>query len=288
MWPGPYGEWGSRKYLLASLDQSLARMGLDYVDIFYSHRVRPGHPARGDDGRAGHRGAAGQGALRRHLVLLAGTHPGGGRDPARAGHAAADPPAVVLDAQPLDRGRRCCSTRSASEGIGCIAFSPLAQGMLTDRYLDGIPEDSRAAQGKSARPGAAHRRGARARPRASTRSRTARGQSLAQLALAWVLRDERVTSALIGASQRRAARGQPRRGRQPGALRRRARRHRPGRRGQRDQPLGVPSEDTERRLLDRDRPPPGSGQPATQTSLICQLIRLPTDRRPAATTRQRS
>ena len=105
MWPGPYGEWGSRKYLLASLDQSLGRMGLDYVDIFYSHRLRPGHAAGGDARRARHGGAPGQGAVRRDLVVLGGAHAGGGGDPARARHAAADPPAVLLAAEPLDRGR---------------------------------------------------------------------------------------------------------------------------------------------------------------------------------------
>ena len=105
MWPGPYGDWGSRKYLLASLDQSLARMGLDYVDIFYSHRVRPGHPAGGDHGRAGHRGHLGPGAVCGDLLLLRRADRAGGRHLAPARHAAADPPAVLLDAQPLGRGR---------------------------------------------------------------------------------------------------------------------------------------------------------------------------------------
>ena len=113
MWPGPYGEWGSRKYLLASLDQSLRPDGARLRRHLLLAPVRPRHAARGDDGRARHRGAPGQGALRRHLLLLGGADARGGRDPARARHAAADPPAVVLDAQPLDRGRTC-STRSAS------------------------------------------------------------------------------------------------------------------------------------------------------------------------------
>ena len=104
MWPGPYGDRGSRKYLLASLDQSLGRMGLDYVDIFYSHRVDPDTPLEETMGALDAAVRAGQGALRRHLVVLAGEDGAGRRDPARARHAAADPPALVLDAQPLDRG----------------------------------------------------------------------------------------------------------------------------------------------------------------------------------------
>ena len=103
MWPGPYGEWGSRKYLLASLDQSLERMGLEYVDIFYSHRYRPGHAAGGDDRRARHRRPVRPRAVRRHLVLLGRADRRGGADRELARHAAADPPAVVLAAQPLDR-----------------------------------------------------------------------------------------------------------------------------------------------------------------------------------------
>ena len=151
MWPGPYGDGGSRKYLLGSLDQSLARMGLDHVDIFYSHRLDPDTPLEETMGaldtavRSGRATYAGISSYSPERTREAAA------DPARAGHAAAHPPAVVLDAQPLGRGRRC-STCSSDEGIGCIAFSPLAQGMLTDRYLDGIPADSRAAQGKSLDP----------------------------------------------------------------------------------------------------------------------------------------
>ena len=131
-------------------------MGLDYVDIFYSHRFDPDTPLEETMGALRHRGALGQGAVRRDLVVLAGADARGGRDPARAGHAAAHPPAVVLDAQPLDRGR-ACSTRSASSGVGCIAFSPLAQGMLTDKYLDGIPAGSRAQPAELAVAEPAHR-----------------------------------------------------------------------------------------------------------------------------------
>ena len=153
MWPGPYGE---RR--LAQVPAGLASTsrwpGWASTTSTSStrHRFDPRHAARGDHGRAGHRGALRPGAVRRHLVLLAGADPRGGRDPARPRHAAADPPAVVLDAQPLDRGRESLLDVLGDEGVGCIAFSPLAQGMLTDRYLDGIPADSRAAQGKSLDP----------------------------------------------------------------------------------------------------------------------------------------
>ena len=116
MWEGPYGEWGSRKYLLASLDQSLARMGLDYVDIFYSHRFDPDTPLEETLGALRHRREERPRAVRRDLVLLRPAHRGGRGDPAQHGHAAADPPAVVLDAQPLDRAPSCstCSTARAS------------------------------------------------------------------------------------------------------------------------------------------------------------------------------
>ncbi len=147
-----------------SLDQSLERMGLDYVDIFYSHRFDPETPLEETMGALDTRGAPGQGALRRHLLLLA---------PSARAEAAAilrelGTPLLIHQpsyshAQPLDRGRTC-STCSASEGVGCIAFSPLAQGMLTDRYLDGIPEDSRAAQGLAPQDGLPQRGEPGARP----------------------------------------------------------------------------------------------------------------------------
>ncbi len=204
MWPGPYGQGGgSRKYLIASCDQSLQRMGLDYVDIFYSHRFDETTPLEETMGALDSLVRQGKALVCRDLVLLRRPHPGGGRDPAGDGDSAAHPPAVVLDAQPLDRAR----TGSAGEaldalgdtGVGCIAFSPLAQGMLTDKYLNGIPEGSRAAQGKSLDPSLLSE-SALTHVRELDRMARARGQSLAQMALAWALRDPRVTSVLVGAS----------------------------------------------------------------------------------------
>ena len=172
MWPGPYGDLGSRKYLLASLDQSLQRLGLDYVDIFYSPPPGPRHPAGGDDGGAGLRRPGRQGAVRRHLLLLAAS--------TRLGR-----PRILRDLgtpllihQPsysmFNRWIETtgCSTCSRPRAIGCIAFSPLAQGLLTDRYLDGIPADSRAATGEAARPRHAHRRAPGPRPGTRPRSPT--------------------------------------------------------------------------------------------------------------------
>ena len=217
MWPGPYGEWGSRKYLLASLDQSLARMGLDYVDIFYSPPLRPGDPARGDHGRAGTpRCSSGR-------ALYAGIS---SYSPERTREAAAilrELGTPLLIHQPsysmlnrwVEDGLRC-STCWASSGSAASrsrrwprACSPTATSTASPRTRG----PRRASP--STRP--AHRRGARHTSGALNELAQGRGQSLAQLALAWVLRDERVTSVLIGASQCRAARGQPRRGRQPGA-----------------------------------------------------------------------
>ena len=143
MWAGPYGDWGSRKYLLASLDQSLKRMGLDYVDIFYHHRPDPDTPLEETMGALDHAVRSGQGALRRHLQLSAeGNAQARGGDPAQARHALPDPSAALQHARPLDRGRP--DQVLEKEGIGCIVFSPLAQGQLTDRYLKEIPADSRA------------------------------------------------------------------------------------------------------------------------------------------------
>ncbi len=197
MWPGPYGEWGSRKYLLASLDQSLGRMGLDYVDIFYSHRFDPETPLEETMGAlatAVHSGRA----------LYAGIS---SYSPERTREAAAllrEMGVPLLIHQPsysmLNRWvEEGLLDVLEDEGVGCIAFSPLAQGMLTDRYLDGIPADSRAAQGKSLSPDLLTDE-ALTHIRRLNEIAQERGQSLAQLALAWVLRDPRVTSVLIGAS----------------------------------------------------------------------------------------
>jgi L-glyceraldehyde 3-phosphate reductase len=197
MWPGPYGEWGSRKYLLASLDQSLARMGLDYVDIFYSHRFDPDTPLEETMGAL-------DSAVREGKALYAGIS---SYSPAKTREAAA-----ILDAlgtpllihQPsysmLNRWIEDGLLDALGElGVGCITFSPLAQGMLTDRYLDGIPADSRAAENASLNP-AMITEEALSHIRALDEIAAARGQSLAQMALAWTLRDPRVTTTLIGAS----------------------------------------------------------------------------------------
>ena len=197
MWPGPYGDGGSRKYLLASLDQSLARMGLDHVDIFYSHRLDPDTPLEET------MGALDQ-AVRSGRATYAGIS---SYSPERTREAAAilrDLGTPLLIHQPsysmLNRWvEDGLLDVLGDEGIGCIAFSPLAQGMLTDRYLDGIPEDSRAAQGKSLDPALLSDESL-AHVRALNEIAKSRGQSLAQMALAWLLRDDRVTSVLIGAS----------------------------------------------------------------------------------------
>jgi L-glyceraldehyde 3-phosphate reductase len=197
MWPGPYGEGGSRKYLLASLDQSLQRTGLDYFDIFYSHRFDPDTPLEETM-------SALDAAVRSGRALYAGISSYSPQDTERAATILAELGTPCLIHQPsysiinrwVEGGLLDVLGR---EGIGCIAFSPLAQGVLTSRYLDGIPEGSRAASGKSLDPdmldekvlGLVRKLGGLA---------SDRGQSLAQLALAWVLRDKRVTSVLIGAS----------------------------------------------------------------------------------------
>jgi L-glyceraldehyde 3-phosphate reductase len=197
MWPGPYGEWGSRKYLLGSLDQSLARMGLDHVDIFYSHRFDPHTPLEETMGAL-------DTAVRSGRATYAGIS---SYSPERTLEAAAilrDLGTPLLIHQPsysmLNRWvEDGLLDVLGDEGIGCIAFSPLAQGMLTDRYLDGIPEGSRAAQGKSLDPGLLSEESLN-HVRALNELARERGQSLAQMALAWLLRDDRVTSVLIGAS----------------------------------------------------------------------------------------
>src|SRR5256884_1362083 len=197
MWPGPYGDWGSRKYLLASLDQSLRRMGLDYVDIFYSHRADPETPLEETLGAL-------DTAVRQGKALYAGVSSYSARRTEEAVRILRDLGTPLLIHQPsYSLLNRWIETDLLDvlgrEGVGCIVFSPLAQGMLTDRYLDGIPEDSRAARGESLSEGLLSDENLE-RIRALNEIASRRGQSLAQLALAWTLRDERVTSTLIGAS----------------------------------------------------------------------------------------
>ncbi len=197
MWAGPYGEWGSRKYLLSSLDQSLSRMGLDYVDIFYSHRFDPETPLEETMGAL-------VSAVQQGKALYVGISsysPAKTREAAELLRSAGVP---LLIHQPsysmLNRWIEPELLDALEEvGAGCIAFSPLAQGMLTDRYLDGVPSDSRAAQNKSLSTDLLTEENL-ARIRALNEIAKSRGQSLAQLALTWTIRDPRVTSALIGAS----------------------------------------------------------------------------------------
>jgi L-glyceraldehyde 3-phosphate reductase len=198
MWPGPYGQGGgSRKYLLASLDQSLSRMGVEYVDIFYSHRFDPDTPLEETMGAL-------DAAVRSGKALYAGISSYSAdrtREAARILHELGTP---LLIHQPsysmLNRWIEEDLLDAVGElGVGVIAFSPLAQGVLTDRYLDGVPADSRAAQGKSLNPDSLTEDTLK-HVRALNEIAKERGQSVAQLALAWTLRDDRVTSALIGAS----------------------------------------------------------------------------------------
>jgi L-glyceraldehyde 3-phosphate reductase len=197
MWPGPYGEWGSRKYLLASLDQSLARLGLDYVDIFYSHRFDPETPLEETMGAL-------DTAVRQGKALYAGISSYSAQKTREAASILRELGTPLLIHQPsyslLNRWIEPDLLSALGElGVGCIVFSPLAQGMLTDKYLGGIPEGSRASRPSSLAP-ALITDDALAKIRALNEIAAARGQSLAQMALAWVLRDERVTSALVGAS----------------------------------------------------------------------------------------
>jgi L-glyceraldehyde 3-phosphate reductase len=197
MWPGPYGEWGSRKYLLASLDQSLARMGLDYVDIFYSHRFDPETPLEETMGAL-------DTAVRSGRALYAGISSYSPEKTREAHAILRDLGTPLLIHQPsyslLNRWIEPDLLDTLGElGVGCIGFSPLAQGMLTDKYLDGIPADSRAAENSSLSPDLLTDE-ALEKIRALNEIARGRGQSLAQLALAWTLRDPRMTSTLIGAS----------------------------------------------------------------------------------------
>jgi L-glyceraldehyde 3-phosphate reductase len=197
MWTGPYGEFGSRKYLLASLDQSLRRLGLDYVDIFYSHRFDPDTPLTETMGAL-------DTAVRSGRALYAGISNYSPEQTRAAATILADLGTPLLIHQPsysmFNRKPEPDLVATVGElGVGLIGFSPLAQGMLTNRYLDGIPADSRAAKAHFLRPEQLTT-SRLDRVRGLQDIATARGQSLAQLALAWTLRDDRVTSTLIGAS----------------------------------------------------------------------------------------
>jgi L-glyceraldehyde 3-phosphate reductase len=197
MWPGPYGEWGSRKYLLASLDQSLDRMGLDYVDIFYSHRFDPETPLEETMGAL-------DTAVRSGRALYAGISSYSAERTSEAAAILRQLGTPLLIHQPsysmLNRWiEGGLLDVLGVEGIGCIAFSPLAQGLLTGRYLNGIPAGSRASRDGSL-PADQISAANLAHVRALHEIAAVRGQSLPQLALSWVLRDPRVTSALIGAS----------------------------------------------------------------------------------------
>ena len=200
MWEGPYGDWGSRKYLLASLDQSLKRMGLDYVDIFYSHRPDPQTPLEATMSALDH-------AVRAGKALYAGISNYSPEGAARAAAILRELGTPCLIHQPkYSMFERTPETTGlfnvlSQEGVGCIAFTPLAQGLLTNRYLEGIPADSRASKphGFLKRKDIDDRRLGQVRALREVAQK--RGQSLAQMALAWVLRQPAMTSALIGASR---------------------------------------------------------------------------------------
>ena len=199
MWPGPYGQWGSRKYLLASLDQSLARMGLEYVDIFYSHRFDPDTPLEETMGALAT-------ALQQGKALYVGISSYSAKK-TREAHAILKQMGVpLLIHQPsysmLNRWIEADLLDTLGDlGVGCIAFSPLAQGLLTPKYLEGVPEESRAARIPQFFSGDFLTKENLANVRALGEIAKRRGQSLAQLALSWCLRDSRVTSVLIGASR---------------------------------------------------------------------------------------
>ena len=199
MWPGPYGEWGSRKYLVASCDQSLKRMGLDYVDIFYSHRFDPDTPLEETMGALDY-------IVRSGRALYAGISSYNTERTRQAVAILKDLGTPCLIHQPsynmLNRWVEKDGLKDALKdlGIGSIAFTPLAQGMLTDKYLGGIPDDSRAAQDKSLFPSMLNDN-AIGNIRKLNEIAQSRGQTLAQMAIAWVLRDGGITTALIGASR---------------------------------------------------------------------------------------
>ncbi len=199
MWAGPYGDWGSRKYMLASLDQSLRRMGLEYVDIFYSHRPDPNTPIE-------ETAAALDAAVRQGKALYAGISSYTAEQTAAAACVLRSLGTPCLIHQPsysmfrrwIEEGLQDVLQR---EGIGSIAFCPLAQGVLTNRYLEGIPADSRASKPYTFLKAKDITEDKLAKVRGLAKLAQARGQSLAQMALAWVLRGGKVTSALIGASK---------------------------------------------------------------------------------------
>ena len=199
MWPGPYGEWGSRKYLIASLDQSLIRMGLDYVDVFYSHRPDPETPLEETM-------AALDQIVRSGKALYAGISnysPEQTRESARILRALGTPcllhqPRYNMFDRRIEGG---LLDVLKEEGIGCIVFSPLAQGLLTEKYLDGIPTDSRVGKGSRFLKPESVTQEALARARRLAALARQRGQTLAQFAVTWILRQAQITSVLIGASR---------------------------------------------------------------------------------------
>lgn len=198
MWPGPYGEWGSRKYLLASLDQSLRRMGLEYVDIFYSHRYDPDTPLEETMGAL-------DTAVRSGRALYVGISSYGPRKTREAAAILRDLKTPFIIHQPsysmLNRWiERGLLDVLKQEGLGCIAFSPLAQGLLTSKYLNGVPSSSRAAENRSFQTRVVNEQNLEY-VRALDRIAHERGQSLAQMAISWVLRKPEITSALLGASR---------------------------------------------------------------------------------------
>jgi L-glyceraldehyde 3-phosphate reductase len=197
MWPGPYGEWGSRKYLLSSLDQSLGRMGLDYVDLFYSHRFDPETPLEETMGAL-------DAAVRQGKALYAGISSYSAEKSREAAGILRELGTACVIHQPsysmLNRWIEPELLDTLGElGIGCIVFSPLAQGMLSDKYLHGVPEGSRASRPATLSPDLLTSE-VLEKIRALNEIAGRRGQTLAQMAVAWVLRDPRVTSALVGAS----------------------------------------------------------------------------------------
>ena len=239
MWPGPYGEWGSRKYLLASLDQSLARMGVDYVDIFYSHRFDPETPLEETMGAL-------DTAVRSGRALYAGIS---SYSPERTREAVAilrsmgtplliHQPSYSMLNRWVEQGSPSLLDVLGEEGVGCIAFSPLAQGMLTDRYLNGIPQDSRAAQGKSLDPALLTEQALAHVRRLNEIARRAGTVAGAAGPVVGAPRRPRHVGA-DRREQRGTARGERRRAGRGTAHRRGARRDRRGRRRLRDQPVGA-------------------------------------------------